>query len=613
MIPQSFIQELLSRLDIVEVIGKHVPLKKTGKNYIACCPFHKEKTPSFTVTPSKQIYKCFGCGVFGNAIGFTMAYEGLTYPEAVRTLAGRLGMAVPEDATGREKSARAKTLFDHMQAAADFYRKSLETAPRAKEYLKNRGITPETAARFCLGFSPDAWNALKDVLGPTLYDSPELEDAAGCGLVIRKDATHRYDRFRGRVMFPIRNRRGQVISFGARTLNGDEHPKYLNGPETPIYHKGTEIYGLYEAADAIRAKHRAIIVEGYMDVISLSQAGFTEAVAALGTSVTSEHVRRLLKVTDTVYFCFDGDSAGQHALTRGMTASLSVIADNQEVRFIVLPVEHDPDSLIKEKGAAAFEEALGKSLSLSEFFVKTVSEGKDLMTPEGRGQFLSQAKPLVASMRSAPFLRAQLVSFLAMKARMSPDAVEEAFGIAKPRPVVPTPEVAKPRWRRGISLVKAPITPLPEAGNFASRILANFLSFPSLCSEFSTSVEDSFIGKDDTLSRQILEVWRTALAGETPIEEPQVLLAMLEASDNYRAYKEIFAKEIVLMTPLTKARLETRAAFVRLEKERVCELVQSLASAEPFDAEAYRKWAERERELTAELKKIEADSTADIA
>lgn len=379
MIPQSFIQELLSRLDIVEVIGKHVPLKKTGKNYIACCPFHKEKTPSFTVTPSKQIYKCFGCGVFGNAIGFTMAYEGLTYPEAVRTLAGRLGMVVPEDAVGREKNARAKTLFDHMQAAADFYRKSLETAPRAKEYLKNRGITPETAARFCLGFSPDAWNALKDVLGPTLYDSPELEDTAGCGLVIRKDATHRYDRFRGRVMFPIRNRRGQVISFGARTLNGDEHPKYLNGPETPIYHKGTEIYGLYEAADAIRAKHRAIIVEGYMDVISLSQAGFTEAVAALGTSVTSEHVRRLLKVTDTVYFCFDGDSAGQHALTRGMTASLSVIADNQEVRFIVLPVEHDPDSLIKEKGATAFEEALGKSLSLSEFFVKTVSEGKDLM------------------------------------------------------------------------------------------------------------------------------------------------------------------------------------------------------------------------------------------
>lgn len=612
MIPQSFVQELLSRLDIVEVIGKHVPLKKTGKNYVACCPFHKEKTPSFTVTPSKQIYKCFGCGVFGNAIGFTMAYEGLTYPEAVRALAGRLGMVVPEDAAGREKSARTRTLFDHMQAAADFYRRSLESAPRAREYLKNRGVTPQTAGRFCLGFSPDAWNALKDVLGPTLYDSHELEDEAGCGLVIRKDATHRYDRFRGRVMFPIRNRRGQVISFGARTLNGDEHPKYLNGPETPIYHKGTEIYGLYEAADAIRAKHRAIVVEGYMDVISLAQAGFTEAVAALGTSITSEHVRRLLKVTDTVYFCFDGDSAGQHALARGMTAALPVIADNQEVRFIVLAPEYDPDSLIKEKGAADFEEALNQSLSLSEFFVKTVSEGKDLMTPEGRGQFLSQAKPLVASMRSAPFLRAQLVSFLAMKSRMSPDAVEEAFGIAKPRPQVAMPEVAKPRWRRGSSQAKTPIAPLPEAANFASRILANFLSFPSLCSEFSSAVEDSFIGKDDRLSRQILEVWRTALAGEEPIGEPQVLLAMLEASANYRSYKEIFSKEIVLLTPLTKARLETHAAFVRLEKERVSEKVRALAATEPFDAKAYRKWAEREKELTAELSTIEQKASDEV-
>lgn len=613
MIPQSFIQELLSRLDIVEVIGKHVPLKKTGKNFIACCPFHKEKTPSFTVTPSKQIYKCFGCGVFGNAIGFTMAYEGLTYPEAVRVLAERLGMVVPEDATERKKVARARTLFDHMQAAADFYRKSLESAPQAKAYLKKRGITPETAARFCLGFAPDAWNALKDVLGPTLYESAELEESTGCGLVVCKDATHRYDRFRGRVMFPIRNRRGQVISFGARTLNGDEQPKYLNGPETPIYHKGTEIYGLFEAADAIRAKKRAIIVEGYMDVISLSQAGFAEAVAALGTSVTSEHVRRLLKVTDTVYFCFDGDGAGQKALRRGMTASLPVIADNQEVRFIVLPPEHDPDSLIKAKGPEAFEEAMKKSLPLSEYFAKTVSEGKDLMTPEGRGQFLDEAKPLVAMMREAPFLRAQLVGFLAMKARMSPDALEEAFGIAPKRVEPPMPELTKPRWRRGLTRPNTPIAPLPEAGNFASRILADFLSFPSLCSEFSSCVEEAFIGKDDTLSQQILEVWRAALAGEKPIGEPQVLLAMLEESPYYRSYKEIFSKEIVFMTPLAKARLETRAAFVRLEKERVSEKVRSLASEEPFDADAYRKWSERERELAEELKKIEADSTADIA
>lgn len=610
MIPQSFIQELLSRLDIVEVIGRHVSLKKTGKNYIACCPFHKEKTPSFTVTPSKQIYKCFGCGAFGDAIRFTMTYEGLNYPEAIRALAERLGMVVPEDEVGRKKSARAKTLFDHMLEAADFYRTQLGCSERAKTYLKNRGITAETAARFCLGFSPESWNSLKEVFGEH-YESKELEDKEGCGLVIRNESGRRYDRFRGRLMFPIRNPRGQVIGFGARTMNGDEHPKYINSSETPIYHKGTEIYGLYEAADTIRAKHRAVICEGYMDVIQLSQAGFKEAVAALGTAVTSDHVKKLLKLTDALYFSFDGDAAGQHALRRGLEAALPVLSDTQSVRFIVLPPEHDPDSLIKAEGPQAFEKALETSLSLSDFFVKVVSEGKDLLTPEGRSAFLSEAKPLVVSMRSAPFLRTQLVAFLAMKARMSPDDLEIAFGIAAPRPAVKpeSTDSKKPDWIRSSSgfarRTGANLMPLPSIGIYSERILSNFLSFPALCAEFSEDVEDFFIGRNDALSRQILEVWRAALGGESPITQTQVLLEMLSKSAYVEAYRAAVAKEIELQTPLERARLETRSAFLRLERERLRERTRDVASEEPFDATLYGQLRSQESELAKTISETE--------
>lgn len=592
MIPQSFIQELLSRLDIVEVISRHVPLKKTGKNYIACCPFHREKTPSFTVTPSKQIYKCFGCGAFGDAIRFTMNYEGLNYPEAIKALAGRLGMVVPEDEEGKKRSAKAKTLYDHMKEAADFYRASLAKSEVAINYLKGRGITGETAARYCLGYSPEAWNALKEIFGAT-YESSALQDAEGCGLVIRNENGRVYDRFRGRLMFPIRNPRGQVIGFGARTLNGDEHPKYLNSPETPIYHKGVEIYGLYEANDTIRAKHRAIVCEGYMDVIQLSQAGFREAVAALGTSVTSDHVRKLLKITESIYFSFDGDAAGQHALRRGLEAALPAISDGQAAYFIVLPPEHDPDSLIKEKGAAAFEEAIAKALPLSEFFVKTVGEGKDLKTPEGRSAFLKEAKPLIVSMRSAPFMRTQLVNFLAMKTRMSPDDLEVAFGLAKPR------ESSEKVYFRDR------VKPIAGIGEFSERILVDFLNYPELCSEFSDSVEEYFVGEESRLSREILEVWRTALKDETPITQTQVLLESLSESESIAKYREAVSNEIQVQTSLEGARVEVRAAFLRLELAKVQEKARELASYEPLDVPLYTRLTGREKEIKAEISELE--------
>ena len=306
MIPESFIEEVLSRTDIVQVIGRYVKLQHKGINWMACCPFHKEKTPSFAVNPSKQFFKCFGCGEHGTAITFLMKFKGLSFPEAIKELADDLGMEVPEDRQAKIRQARAKTLTDYLAQAADFYHQTLFHDRHAIEYLKGRGITEETVNTFQLGLSPDAWQGLEAIFKDKAYDDPKLEES---GLVIAKDG-HRYDRFRSRVMYPIRNPRGQVIGFGARTMVPGEEPKYLNSPETPVYHKSQELYGLYEARDAIHKKGRAIVCEGYMDVIQMSQGGFLETVAALGTSITPEHVKKLFQLSDHVYFSFDGDAAG---------------------------------------------------------------------------------------------------------------------------------------------------------------------------------------------------------------------------------------------------------------------------------------------------------------
>lgn len=593
MIPESFIQELLSRIDIVEVINKVSPLKRTGKNFMCCCPFHKEKTPSFSVSQQKQFFKCFGCGASGNVIGFLMRYEGLSYPEAIRKLAESIGMTVPETPRDRETRTRVRSLTDMMKAASDYYSASLKTNTRTIEYLKQRGITGETAARFALGYSPDAWQPLKDVFGDQ-YVSKDLEEEGGCGLVIH-NGDKRYDRFRGRLMFPIRNPRGQVIAFGARTLNGDEHPKYLNSPETALYHKSREIYGLYEASASIREKHRAIVCEGYMDVIQLSQAGFTEACAALGTAVTAEHVQKLLRAVDTVYFSFDGDSAGQHALRRALEAALPVVEDDQEIRFVVLPPEHDPDSLIKEKGAQAFEDELQKSLTLTQYFVRTVSQGKDLGTAEGRSQFVAESKPLIVSMRSAPILRKQLVGELAMHARMSPDEIERLCGIASVRKL-PAANPAtgmhfdarrnrsyggftprKPFFGTGGELVS-----LAPTSDIRERLLQNLLNYPALAVEFSSRIEEEFVGSEAEAAREILEVWRTVTADEEPLLQSQLILERLQSSRYYAHYCDLVAREMVLQTPENAARVEVELTFDRLELLRIeSNLMQATLEAKP--------------------------------
>lgn len=593
MIPESFIQELLSRIDIVEVINKVSPLKRTGKNFMCCCPFHKEKTPSFSVSQQKQFFKCFGCGASGNVIGFLMRYEGLSYPEAIRKLAESIGMTVPETPRDRETRTRVRSLTDMMKAASDYYSASLKTNTRTIEYLKQRGITGETAARFALGYSPDAWQPLKDVFGDQ-YASKDLEEEDGCGLVIH-NGDKRYDRFRGRLMFPIRNPRGQVIAFGARTLNGDEHPKYLNSPETALYHKSREIYGLYEASASIREKHRAIVCEGYMDVIQLSQAGFTEACAALGTAVTAEHVQKLLRAVDTVYFSFDGDSAGQHALRRALEAALPVVEDDQEIRFVVLPPEHDPDSLIKEKGAQAFEDELQKSLTLTQYFVRTVSQGKDLGTAEGRSQFVAESKPLIVSMRSAPILRKQLVGELAMHARMSPDEIERLCGIASVRKLPAANPATGMHFDARRNRSYGGFTPrkpffgtggepvsLAPTSDIRERLLQNLLNYPALAVEFSSRIEEEFVGSEAEAAREILEVWRTVTADEEPLLQSQLILERLQSSRYYAHYCDLVAREMVLQTPENAARVEVELTFDRLELQRIeFNLMQATLEAKP--------------------------------
>ena len=392
MIPQDFIQSLLSRVDIVDVIDHRVPLKKAGANYQACCPFHNEKSPSFTVSPTKQFYHCFGCGAHGTAIGFLMEYAGLNYVDAIKALADQAGMVVPETATPNPvRVQQTASLVEVMQRAEQYYRQQLKLSITAIDYLKKRGLTGEIAARFGLGYAPNGWQNLEAVFEQ--YANPVLHEA---GLVVVNDAGQRYDRFRDRVMFPIINQKGDVIGFGGRVLDGGE-PKYLNSPETPLFQKGSELYGLFQARRAIRDAGRVIVVEGYMDVVALAQHGVEYAVATLGTATTATHIQKLLRHTDEVIFCFDGDSAGQRAAWRALEHSLAIVTDSSRLGFLFLPESHDPDSYVREFGRAEFEAFMSKSVvPLSAYLFRQISQQHDLSTDEGKSAFLKALQPLIA-------------------------------------------------------------------------------------------------------------------------------------------------------------------------------------------------------------------------
>ncbi|MCD6681384.1 MAG: DNA primase [Burkholderiaceae bacterium] len=422
MIPQAFIQDLLARVDIVDVVGRSVKLRKSGANFVGLCPFHGEKTPSFSVSPAKQFYHCFGCGAHGTAIGFLMEHGALGYVDAIEELARSVGVDVPREGTGHEER-RSPALLALLDQAARHYRQRLKDAPQAIEYLVGRGLQGTTAARFAIGYAPAQWRSLEAAVAD--YDAPEMVAA---GLVVEGEGNKRYDRFRDRIMFPIRNPRGQVIGFGGRVLGAGE-PKYLNSPETPLFSKGRELYGLFEAREAIRREDCVIVVEGYLDVVMLAQHGVGNAVATLGTATTPDHVRKLLRLVDRVVFAFDGDAAGRKAAWRALEASLSQTDDTKRVEFLFLPIEHDPDSYVRAFGADGFREALAGALPLSELLVQELSERVDLAVPEGRARLLAEARPMLHAL-SAPALRLQLVHRLAELAGLSADEVARYLGAA---------------------------------------------------------------------------------------------------------------------------------------------------------------------------------------
>jgi DNA primase len=441
VIPKSFIQDLLNRLDIVDVIERYVPLKKAGANYVACCPFHNEKSPSFTVSQTKQFYHCFGCGVHGTAIGFIMEHVGLGFVDAVEELARSAGLEVPREraAAGETYQKVAPDLYDVMQTAMRYYREQLKQSPRAIDYLKRRGLSGEIAARFGIGYAPEGWQGLAAAFPD--YQSDTLSET---GLVIVNEEDHkRYDRFRDRIMFPIVNVRGQVIGFGGRVLDKGE-PKYLNSPETPLFEKGRELYGLFQAQKSIRAAQRVLVVEGYMDVVALAQHGVEYAVATLGTATTPYHVQKLLRLVEHVVFCFDGDKAGQKAAWRALENALPHLQDGKRISFLFLPAEHDPDSYVREFGKDDFEQQIEKAMPLSAYLLREIGTGLDLGTQEGRSQMLQRAKPLLTAI-AAPATALLLRKEVAALSGVSQAELEALYEI---QPVARAPRVQPQRSAR---------------------------------------------------------------------------------------------------------------------------------------------------------------------
>ena len=532
MIPQTFITDLLNRVDIVDVVGRYVQLKKGGANYMGLCPFHNEKSPSFTVSPTKQFYHCFGCGAHGTAIGFLIEYSGMGFVDAVKDLSQSVGMIVPEaddkipPQQRAAQQAQSMAMTEALNLACDYYRAQLRAAPAAIAYLKGRGLTGEVAARFGLGYAPSGWDSLRSVFSD--YEALALVES---GLVIDRvdeDGSNkkRYDRFRERVMFPIRNSKGQVIGFGGRVMDGGE-PKYLNSPETPLFNKGQELYGLFEARQAIRDAGYVLVTEGYMDVVALAQLGFPQAVATLGTACTSTHVQKLLRQTDNVVFSFDGDKAGRRAARRALEACLPQVSDNKTIRFLFLPQEHDPDSYVREFGADAFAQEINEAMPLSQFLLREVTTEHELDTPEGRARVQFDAKPLLQSMAPSA-LRLQIVRGLANLTESTPAEIEALFELSKP---VSVARKAPPRQGR------------PEPVGLELQIMRMLVSHPALSLDLDDDAQrafDHFGGEAGERLRQLVEMAQALGANGTFAALSQQLK---ETSNEYdRLISEIAAE-----------------------------------------------------------------------
>ncbi len=407
LIPQDFIDDLIARADIVEVVGRRTQLKKAGREFKACCPFHDEKTPSFTVSPGKGFYHCFGCGAHGTAIGFLMEFDHMSFVEAIESLANSMGVEVPRNESD-QPARRYDELFSLMDTVARHWQSCLKEEPRAVDYLKDRGIDGSTTKRFGIGYAPDGWSNVLDKFGKS---EEATERLLATGLIIRKDNGKHYDRFRDRLMFPIRDARGRTIGFGGRIM-GEGEPKYLNSPETVLFHKGRELYGMYEARQALRHIDRLVVVEGYMDAVALARNGIDFAVATLGTATTGEHLNRLFRLTDNAYFAFDGDRAGRKAAWRALENSLPQIREGRQIRFVFLPEGHDPDSFVNANGADAFVKLMDTGLPLSEFLIQELSSQVDMDSIDGRAKLAEMARPLVSNIPAGVY-RELLIAGLA--------------------------------------------------------------------------------------------------------------------------------------------------------------------------------------------------------
>ncbi len=399
-IPDAFIDELLARADIVEVVGARVPLKRQGREYAACCPFHDERSPSFTVSPNKQFYHCFGCGAHGTALSFLMQYDRLEFLDAVEELARRVGLEVPRDTAQRNANPETRDLYGAMEAASTFFRTQLAHSEKARAYVAKRGIAPEIVERYAIGYAPDGFSALRDALGA---DPQRMQLLERGGLFSKNDRGAVYDKFRDRLMFPILDRRGRTIAFGGRVIDPEDSPKYLNSPETPLFHKGRELYGLWQAKQANAKLERLIVVEGYMDVVALAQYGVSQAVATLGTATTPDHAELLFRNAPDVYFCFDGDRAGRAAAWKAVESVLPRMKDGRQAFFLFLPDGEDPDSLVRQEGVAGFDARLRDATPLSTFFFAHMSHDVNLGNIDGKARLAERCKPLLAQIPDGAF------------------------------------------------------------------------------------------------------------------------------------------------------------------------------------------------------------------
>jgi DNA primase len=571
LIPQTFIDELIARADIAEIIGARVPLKKSGREYKACCPFHGEKTPSFWVSPEKQFYHCFGCGAHGTVLGFLMNYDRLSFPEAIEDLATRLGLEVPREGGDNAGPRRVDDeAYDLMSKVSRFYMEQLARDERAKQYVAKRGLTPETIERFGIGYAPNSWN---DVLRKFGTNENARKHLAEMGLIIERDrgqvreGEKHYDRFRDRVMFPIRDARGRVIAFGGRIIDQGE-PKYLNSPETALFHKGRELYGLYETRQARTSLKRLVIVEGYMDVVRLHQSGIQYAVATLGTATTPEHLKRVFRLVSEVVFSFDGDRAGRAAAWRALQHALPEAREGREMRFLFLPEGHDPDSLVGEEGREKFEARLADAEPLSEYFVRSLAEQADLSHADGRARFAEAARPLLAKIPPGVYhelLLGRVAETIKVK---SPGALKEFWETGK-WPDAPTTAlgaaVVLPR------IVRGPTG--PGRGTLMQQAIACLVHFPPIAAQV-TSEERARLDRVEErgidLLRELLDNLRSQ-----PAQSSGQVIQRWEGRPEQASLIKLLRRDDVIPDAVTAA-AELRATLLKLDQIADARLFETL-------------------------------------